>query len=61
MCKADHHDKLRESLTDKQRETLEKFDDCYSELADIEKRAIFVYGFRLGVQIMMEIITVKTM
>jgi hypothetical protein len=25
---ADHHDNLQETLTDKQRETLEKFVDC---------------------------------
>ena len=37
-----------EELTDKQRETLEKFDDCYSELTGINERDNFIYTFRLG-------------
>ena len=35
---ADHHDALMAELTDKQRETFEKFDDCYNELTDINER-----------------------
>lgn len=34
-CIADHHDNLRATLTDVQKETLERLDDCYAELADI--------------------------
>ena len=45
---ADHHDNLQTTLTDKQKEVLEKFDDCYAELTDINEREIFVYAFRLG-------------
>ena len=39
---ADHHDALFGELTDKQKETLEKFDDCWDELTDINEREIFV-------------------
>ena len=53
---ADHHDALFGELTDKQKETLEKFDDCYSELTDINEREIFVYAFRLGARIAIEVL-----
>ena len=54
---ADHHDALLGMLTDKQKETLEKFDDCYAELTEINEREIFVYAFRLGMRITMEVFT----
>ena len=43
-----------EGLTDKQKEVLEKFDDCYAELTGINEREIFVYAFRLGMRIAIE-------
>lgn len=43
---ADHHDNLQATLTDEQKELLEKFDDCYAELTDINEREIFVYASR---------------
>ena len=52
---ADHHATLLKELTDKQKEVLEKFDDCYSELTDIHEREIFVYAFRLGMRIAVEV------
>ena len=48
---ADHHSALNETLTDKQKELFEKFNDCYDELTDINEREIFVYAFRLGMRI----------
>ena len=56
---ADHHDALSRELTDKQKEILEKFDDCYAELTDINEREIFVYAFRLGAQIAIEVLYPK--
>ena len=53
---ADHHDALLKESTDKQKEILEKFDDCYSELTDINEREIFVYAFRLGARIAIEVL-----
>ncbi|MBQ8747445.1 MAG: hypothetical protein IJZ08_06225 [Clostridia bacterium] len=54
---ADHHDTLLKELTDKQKEILEKFDDCYNELTDINEREIFVYAFRLGARIAIEVLS----
>ena len=51
---ADHHDALLGILTDKQKETLEKFDDCWDELTQINEREIFVYAFWLGMRIAIE-------
>ena len=53
---ADHHSALNETLTDKQKEIFEKFNDCYDELTDINEREIFVYAFRLGARIAIEVL-----
>ena len=53
---ADHHRALNETLTDKQKELFEKFNDCYDELTDINEREIFVYAFRLGARIAIEVL-----
>ena len=45
---------LGELLTDKQKETLEKFEECMNEMHSITERDAFSYGFRLGVQLMAE-------
>lgn len=54
---ADHHDVLLGMLTDKQKETLEMFDDCYAKLTEINEREIFLYAFRLGMRIAIEVLT----
>lgn len=51
---ADHHDSLYKTLSDEQKEILEKFDDCYGELTDINERDIFVYAFKLGMRVAVE-------
>lgn len=53
---ADHHDALMAEMNDKQRETFEKFDDCWDELTDINEREIFVYAFRLGARIAIDVL-----
>ena len=53
---ADHHETLLRELNDKQKEVLKKFDDCYSELTDINEREIFVYAFKLGMRIAIEVL-----
>ena len=53
---ADHHDNLLSTLNDQQKEMLEKFDDCYNELTDINEREISAYAFRLGMRIAIEVI-----
>lgn len=49
------HNSLHETLSDKQKELLEKCDDYYSELSDINEREIFIYAFRLGARIAIEV------
>ena len=56
---ADHHDNLLSTLDDKQKEILEKFDDCYNELTDINEREIFNYAFKLGAKIMLSVLSEK--
>ena len=53
---ADHHSALNETLTDKQKEMFEKFNDCYDELMDINEREIFVYAVWLGARIAIEVL-----
>ena len=53
---ADHHDNLNKTVSDKQKELLEKFDDCYNELTDINERELFIYAFRLGARITLEVL-----
>ena len=47
---------LLKSVTDEQKDILERFDDCWSEYASLAEEAIFVYAFRLGAQMMLEIL-----
>ena len=56
---ADHHSSLNETLTDKQKELFEKFDNAWDELNDINEREIFVYAFRLGARIAIEVLYPK--
>ena len=39
---------------------LEKFDDCYNELTDINEREIFIYAFKLGARIMLAVMRKET-
>ena len=52
---ADHHDNLLSTLSDQQKEILEKFDDCYNELTDINEREIFSYAFKLGARLVLAV------
>ena len=42
---------LMSTLTEQQKETFEKYIECQDELSMASEREIFVYAFRLGVQI----------
>ena len=52
---ADHHDNLLSTLNEQQKEILEKCDDCYNELIDINEREIFAYAFKLGAKLMLTV------
>lgn len=49
-----NREELDGTLTEKQKEMLEKFEDCSKEMHSITERDAFAYGFRLGVQLMAE-------
>ena len=49
-----NRDELSETLTDKQQETLEKYDEAMNELHSLAEVEAFYYGFRLGVRLMIE-------
>ena len=53
---ARHHDNLMETMTDEQRDIFECFDDCWSEYAGLAEKSIFVYAFRLGARIAIEVL-----
>ncbi len=52
-----NRDNLSATLTEEQKETLAKYDDCVNEMYGIIERGIFAYGFRLGGILMMETLT----
>ena len=53
ICK--NEEELNSTLTEKQKETFEKFKDCQSELAGLTERDAFRDGFILAVRIMVEV------
>ena len=54
---ARHHGNLMETMTDEQRDIFERFDDCWSEYASLAEKSIFVYAFRLGANIAIDILS----
>ena len=57
---ARHHDDLQKSLNDEQKETFEKFEDCWSEYMSLAEKAIFTYAFKLGARLTYESLCDKT-
>ena len=51
---ARHHEDLIKDMTDQQKETFEKFDDCWSEYTSLAEEAIFCYAFKLGMKFAIE-------
>ena len=49
---AKNRDELNETLTDKQLETLEKYDEAMNEMNSVAEIEAFSCGFRLGVRLM---------
>ncbi len=54
---ARHHDNLMTTMTDEQKDLFERFDDCWSEYASLAEKSIFVYAFRLGARIAIEVLS----
>ena len=53
---APHHENLEVTLDEKQKDILKRFDDCWSELSEINEREIITYAFRLGARIVLEVL-----
>ena len=53
---ARHHEELEKGFTDEQKETFEKFHDCWSEYMSLAEATIFEYAFKLGMQISVEVL-----
>ena len=54
---ARHHDNLMTIMTDEQKDIFERFDDCWSEYASLAEKSFFVYAFRLGANIAIDILS----
>ena len=52
-----HHDRLLTTMTDDKKEILEKFDDCWNEYVSLSEKSIFVYAFKLGARLAIEIMS----
>ncbi|MBQ1414024.1 MAG: hypothetical protein IIY93_12650, partial [Clostridia bacterium] len=50
-------DSLRESLSDKQKELLDKLIETVTDISSISERDMFINGFRLGMKLMMDVMT----
>ena len=51
----ENEEELNFTLTEKQKETFEKFKDCQSELAGLTERDAFRDGFILATRVMVEV------
>ena len=54
-----NRDKLSDTLTEQQKELLEKYDDTINEMHSLSEQAAFQYGFSLGTRLMIECITIQ--
>ena len=50
-----NEDLLRETLSDQQKELLEKLTECITDISSISERDMFIAGFRLGVKLMIHV------
>ena len=54
-----NRDELSGTLTDKQLETLEKYDEAVNEMHSLSEAESFSYGFRIGMRLMIEAFVTK--
>ena len=50
-----NEDMLRETLSDEQKELLEKLIECITDISSISERDMFITGFQLGVKLMIDV------
>ncbi len=53
---ARHRSELEETLTDKQKELLNRMMDNRNEFDSLAEAAVFEYGFKLGAKLMLEML-----
>lgn len=56
----EQRDRLVASMTEKQKEMLETYDDCQLDIESETEKQAFVYGFRLGAQLILAVANTKT-
>ena len=49
-----HHEDLLKTMTEKQKEIFEKFEDCWSEYSSLSDADLFEYAFKLGMNLAIE-------
>ena len=54
-----NRDKLSDTLTEQQKEILEKYDDTINEMHYLAEQSAFQYGFSLGVRLMIEGVSIQ--
>ena len=54
-----NRDKLADTLTEQQKEMLEKYDDTINEMHSLAEYEAFRLGFSLGVRLMMECVLIE--
>ena len=50
-----NQDLLRETLSDEQKELLDKLTECITDISSISERDMFIAGFRLGMKLMIDV------
>ena len=50
-----NEDLLRESLSDEQKELLDKLIESFTDISSISERDMFIAGFRLGMKLMIDV------
>ena len=50
-----HEGLLRDTLSDEQKELLDKLTECITDISSISERDMFIAGFRLGVKLMIDV------
>ena len=52
-------DNLSDTLTEQQKELLEKYDEAVNEMHSLAEQAAFQFGFSIGVRLMMESVLIE--
>ena len=52
-----NEDLLKETLSDEQKELLEKLTENITDISSISERDMFITGFRLGVKLMIDVMS----